>query len=82
MIVNDRGVNDTSHHSTLSVGDLLVEDLKAGGLRMTVIPEGMADGGKVLGTAIRAGKHYDRLDPGEFPCPALTDHPGEEPLQD
>jgi hypothetical protein len=82
VIVNVRGVGDMCQHSTLSVGNLLVQDLKAGGLRMTAVTQDMADGSKVLGSTIRAGKHYDRPDTGEFPPPALTDHPGQEPLQD
>lgn len=82
MIVGAGSMNHAGQDDTLSVGDLLVEDLKVGGLRVAAVPEGVADGSKVLGAAVRAGEHDDRSDPCELPPSALADHPGQKPLQD
>jgi hypothetical protein len=82
MVVDAGGVDDARQHGAVGVCDLLAQDLEIGGLRVSAVTEGMAKGRKVLGAAVRAGEHDDSLDPGQFPCPALADHPGEELLQD
>ena len=81
MVIHPGRMDNAGEHCAGRVSDLLVERFQIVGLQ-TAATEDSAEGCKMLGATGRAGEHHDRVDPRQFPRPALNSHPGQEALQD